>query len=369
MSNIIDKIRLSGTDYTLSATTSGVSVVEVTQAEYDALPSSAKTDASKMYVITDAQGGDLSNYWTTAETMSAITEATSGKANSSDVYLKSETSGATQISDALSGKQDTLSAGTGIDITDNVISATGGGSTYTAGRGIDITNNTISSTLPISAGTGTNSAIIGYYNSGDSYWDSKATGEGAVACGVRCSATTHHSFAVGYNNTAAGRVSSEGNFAQGYMTKANGNRCHSEGLNTTSSADASHSEGSNTIASGNYSHSEGENVNATNTAEHSQGRYNVSNKANTTWGDSGNTLFSVGNGTADNARHNAFEIRQNGDIYISSGGTDILLQDYLGGGGSSINVVQTTGSSTTDVMSQAAVTNIIGDIETLLSNI
>lgn len=40
-----------------------------------------------------------------------------------------------------------------------------------------------------------------------------------------------------------------------------------------------------------------------------------------------------------------------------------------GGGGSSINVVQTTGSSTTDVMSQAAVTNIIGDIETLLSNI
>lgn len=45
------------------------------------------------------------------------------------------------------------------------------------------------------------------------------------------------------------------------------------------------------------------------------------------------------------------------------------VYDALGSGGSSINVVQTTGSSTTDVMSQASVTNIIGDIETLLSQI
>lgn len=46
-----------------------------------------------------------------------------------------------------SGAQRTLSAGTGIDITDNVISATGGGgSSYTAGDGIDITNDVISVT-------------------------------------------------------------------------------------------------------------------------------------------------------------------------------------------------------------------------------
>lgn len=39
----------------------------------------------------------------------------------------------------------------------------------------------------------------------------------------------------------------------------------------------------------------------------------------------------------------------------------------LGGGGSTINVVQTTGQSTTDVMSQKAVTDIIGNVEAALN--
>lgn len=44
----------------------------------------------------------------------------------------------------ISGKQDVLTAGSNIDITNNVISATD--TTYTAGTGIDITNNVISNT-------------------------------------------------------------------------------------------------------------------------------------------------------------------------------------------------------------------------------
>lgn len=40
-----------------------------------------------------------------------------------------------------------------------------------------------------------------------------------------------------------------------------------------------------------------------------------------------------------------------------------------GGGGSDINVVQTTGQSTTDVMSQKAVTDIIGNVEAALNAI
>lgn len=44
----------------------------------------------------------------------------------------------------LQGKQDTLTAGTGIDITNNVISATGGGGTsYTAGDGVSIDSNNV----------------------------------------------------------------------------------------------------------------------------------------------------------------------------------------------------------------------------------
>lgn len=69
MSNIIDKIQLSGVTYDIGGQGgSGVSVVEVTQAGYDALPTSAKTDTSKMYVITDAEAGDLTNYYTKTET-------------------------------------------------------------------------------------------------------------------------------------------------------------------------------------------------------------------------------------------------------------------------------------------------------------
>lgn len=333
----INKIRISGTSYDIQDL-NAPRTVELTQAEYDALVTAGTVSADTYYIITDAQGGDLSNYWTSAQTQSAINQAVSGKADSSDVYTKSETSGATEIATALSGKQDTLSAGTNITIVDNVISAEGGGGgkAIEAGRGISITTgataDTVSISLPISAGTRTDSLILGYYNSGDSYWNSKATGEGAIACGVNCVASGRESVAIGYSNTASGG-NNYGNFAQGYLTTASGNRCHSEGFGTSSTADASHSEGHDTVASGNYSHSEGDNVNATNQCEHSQGRYNVSNKANTTFGDSGNTLFSVGNGTSNNARHNAFEIRQNGDIYLSSGGTDIKLQDHLGGGG------------------------------------
>ena len=148
----------------------------------------------------------------------------------SNYYTKSETSGATQIANALGAKQDVL----------------------TEGRAIDITNNVISLDLPISAGTGTNSII------------------------------------------------------EGASTKAFGEQSHAEGFNTV----------------------------ANNQSEHASGRYNVSSSASTTFGNAGNTLFSVGNGTAENARHNAFEIRQNGDIYISSGGTNtspmIKLQDNIG---------------------------------------
>lgn len=74
-------------------------------------------------------------------------------------------------------------------------------------------------------------------------------------------------------------------------------------------------------------------VNVKNENEFGCGSFNNSVTASTTFGDSGNTLFSVGNGTASDARHNAFEIRQNGDIYITKDGQDVKLQDQLGGGG------------------------------------
>ena len=108
-----------------------------------------------------------------------------------------------KVAESISGKQDTLSAGTGIEISGNVISATGGGS----------------SNLPISAGTGTNSIIVG-----------------------------------SYFNEASGSYS----VAQGEWTKASGGTSHAEGTRTKTYGIYSHAEGSYSEASGSYSHAEGD---------------------------------------------------------------------------------------------------------------
>lgn len=266
MSNIIDSIKLSGTVYTLSAQTSGGNpTVELTQAEYDALVTAGTVASDTYYIITDATAINMSNYYTTAQTQSAITQA-------------------------VSGKQDTLSAGTGIDITDNVISVTGGGggggAVYSAGTNIDITNDVISMTVPISGGGGSDSIVHG---------------SSVVAAGA-------------YSH------------AEGMTSHAIGVGSHVEGVDTYANAQFSHAEGAETVAGGNFSHTEGVGTVANNIGEHAEGWYNLSATAAT---DSGSTLFSVGNGTTSNDRHNALEIRKNGDIYCNNGTSDVKLQDYI----------------------------------------
>ena len=312
----INKIRLSGTTYNIEDA-NAAKTVELTQAQYDALVSGGTVDPNTFYIITDAQPTDISQYWTSAQTQSAITQA-------------------------VSGKQDTLSAGTGIDITNNVISVTGGGGGGKAiegGHGITVTTgataDTVSLNLPISAGTGTNSIKEGYGTtaSGNS---SHAEGSGTTASGSYSHAEGHSTIAKGNN----------GSHAEGSNTQANSSYSHAEGYFTKATNSSSHAEGEHTTANGSCSHAEGYFTGTNNEAEHASGRYNVSNKANNTFGDSGNTLFSVGNGTSENARHNAFEIRQNGDIYFNDGTNDVKLQDKF-----------------------TEINNTIGDIETLLAAI
>lgn len=248
--NIIDKIQLSGVTYDIGGQGgSGVSVVEVTQAEYDALPSSAKTDTSKMYVITDAEAGDLTNYYTKSETNTL-----------------------------LGGKQATLVSGTNIKTINNesilgsgnIDIQGGGGKAIEAGRGISVTTgetaDTVSFNLPISGGSGTNSIIIG-----------------------------------------AGET--------GYVA---GSLVH--GIGSTSSGIYSNVFGHNCFSNGHYSFLAGGHLKNYTEYGAAFGKYNDTTNS---------PLFSVGNGTADNARHNAFEIRQNGDIYCSDGTNDVKLQDTI----------------------------------------
>ena len=110
----INKIRLSGTDYDIQDV-SATSVVEVTQQQYDDLPASAKTD-NILYIITDS----TVDYVTSAQTQSAITQAVSGKVDTSTY-----TAYTAATDTAIAGKQDILTGGGGIDINNDVISVTG----------------------------------------------------------------------------------------------------------------------------------------------------------------------------------------------------------------------------------------------------
>ena len=204
-----------------------------------------------------------------------------------------------EITAAVSSKQDTLVAGENITISGNVISASGGGTTYSAGRGIDITNDTISFSLPIYDKR--NYSISECH---DKIYD-------IPSCSSNYCHLEQSKGGIGYSSHSS----------------------HKEGLNTIigNYCYSSHVEGyfSKINDDSAYSHAEGYYTEINNQREHASGSHNVSNKASTTFGDSGNTLFSVGNGTADNARHNAFEIRQNGDIYLNDGTNDVKLQDYI----------------------------------------
>lgn len=189
-----------------------------------------------------------------------------------------------------------------------------------------------------------------------------AGGFASHAEGQSTSASSENSHAEG-RNTKAARFYSH---AEGSGTTASGDSSHAEGSNTIAKGESSHAEGKSTNANGYYSHAEGYYTNAYNQSEHASGQYNVSSSASTTFGHSGNTLFSVGNGTSASDRKNALEIRQNGDIYIISGGTTIKLQDEIGNIDVDQVLDETTSASTNPVATQA-VYNVYHEFETVVS--
>ena len=298
-------------------------------------------------------------------------------------YTTGQTSGATQIANALAAKQNSLVSGVNIKTINNEsilgegnITIEGGGSSYTAGDGIDITNDVISVTgkVDTSAFTAhTADTVIHVTSDEKAAWNGKQDqlisgvniktinnksilGEGnitieggkAIEAGRGISVTTSETAdTVSFNlpisagtvtnaliyNSTTNAASGDFSHAEGYYATASGEGSHAEGQGTTASGTCAHAEGNYSNASGNYSHAEGNSTITNNQSEHASGQFNVSSSVSTTFGNAGNTLFSVGNGTSSNNRKNAFEIRQNGDIYITSGGTDIKLQNHLGGGG------------------------------------
>ncbi len=94
------------------------------------------------------------------------------------------------------------------------------------------------------------------------------------------------------------------------------------GDNTAGGTD-SFAAGRGSKASGNVSHAEGLGTETQNIAEHAEGQHNKSNKVSSGTAEqkaAGSTIHSVGIGTSENDKKNAFEIMQNGDAYLYGAG-------------------------------------------------
>ena len=209
----------------------------------------------------------------------------------------------------------------------------------------DLTNLSINIVLTISYGAA--SHVEGSYTTAggkSSHAEgrqSSASGESSHAEGAGNAATGDNSHVEGYSTTASGINShAEGvsttasgyySHAEGAVNAATGNSSHVEGWYTKAKGEGSHAEGYSTTAAGSYSHVEGMITTTQNRSEHAEGYSNVSHKASDTYGDAGNTQHSVGISEDSNNRKNAFEIMQNGDMYVYGiggyVGTNTTVQD------------------------------------------
>ena len=199
-------------------------------------------------------------------------------------YTGSNSSSAVSVQDVINGKQDQLTAGSGISISGNVISATGGG-----GSGLWL------------SGSGTNSLIApsGF----DPYiggipTDTDASGQGAISMGWNTVASGDYSVVMG----VGGRATQEGAVSLG------GSATHKFAL-----------AGAGGRARGYNSVSIGANTDAKNDYETALGADNY------VYAGSGNSIethFTIGNGdpTQSGNSYNALEIKKNNDLYVSGVG-------------------------------------------------
>lgn len=194
-----------------------------------------------------------------------------------------------------------------------------------------------------------------------------ASGLMSSAFGYKTTASGDYSHAEGSNTVASGKRS----HAEGESCVASGVDSHAEGWNSEASAHTSHAEGRICYATAFYSHSggyatftygtcsfaHGSYLKVLNHYEAAFGRSNISMKD--TSSQANTTLFSIGCGdkkdigskypeiTQEDAeagyveevvggmraailRKNAFDIRQNGDMYLWYNGEYIMLQELIG---------------------------------------
>lgn len=204
-------------------------------------------------------------------------------------------------------------------------------------------------------------------------WATRVDGVAAHAEGYDNHAATDYSHAEGQKTVAFGlrghaegmhtSASGENSHAEGYFTSANGKNSHAEGqsilvpggddisIALQANGEAAHAEGCATKAYGKYSHAEGSNTEAIGVGSHAGGyksnasapysfchgtelrtvgilpqaafgRFNETNSS---------MLFSIGNGSSDTNRKNAFSINNFGTMTFNSNVLPVYIQDFIFG--------------------------------------
>jgi hypothetical protein len=178
-------------------------------------------------------------------------------------------------------------------------------------------------------------------------WNTEASGDYSHASGYASVASGGGSFAHGYNNTASGNGAAFGSSSTaGYSSFAAGNNCTASGTASvalgsysTASSNNTFAFGYNANASGIYSTAVGFYSTASGARSMSLGFYNTAQSyGETAFGlfglvGAGNAtsfvvtdrLFSIGNGTASNARSNALTILKNSNTGIGNSSPSALL--------------------------------------------
>lgn len=186
------------------------------------------------------------------------------------------------------------------------------------GANTGIASGTQSTALNASKAQSTNAFSA---NAGTASKDRATALNSATASGTD-SLAANTSIASGANSASLNNGSATGDLslASGYGT-ASGKGSHAEGESTTSKGTYSHAEGNYSVTEGNYAHAEGNWTKTTNDYEHAEGTYNQSYTGSDTQSTS---LFEIGDGTADNARHNVVSIWRNGTVLVDSNNSAYL---------------------------------------------
>lgn len=186
-----------------------------------------------------------------------------------------------------------------------------------------------------------------------------AEGKATIAKGKSSHAEGHHTIAI-----------EDYSHSEGVLTTATGVSSHAEGGETNSEGDYSHAEGNATYAKGDHSHAEGNHTKTNGEASHASGSYTIAendsefacgkyNKFNV------NQIFSIGVGTADNARKNALYITTDGviggDSQLTNGGTSMFGLKINGGIQASEGMISPTYLNSSDE-------RLKKDIETISDN-